>query len=1141
MKFKLTNVFFHIRKKIFVNLMRTFVFLFCTTLFSLSSGDVMSQNAKVVIDADKIITVDEVFEIIKSQTNYTFLYQEDLFKNFPKVKLQKGTIRANKLLQKSLSTTDFDFVVTKNNTIVIKSKKNRTDVKTSIQQTITGKITDDNSLPLPGASIVIENTSRGTKSDLDGNFSIQAAQSDVLVISYLGYVTQKITIGDTTTINVVLLEDASKLEEVVLVGYGSTRKKDLTGSVGTVKSKEIEQIKSQTIDQALVGKVPGVYIQAVSGEPGAGAVVHIRGLSALRGDNQPLYVVDGVPIIVNPTFEGSGLGVSGSRGNPLLAVNPADVERVDILKDASAAAIYGSRAANGVILITTKRGKRGQKPRFSFAVNSTFQNPTNTWDLLDATQYRNYQTTLAQARIDAGSGTPQDDTIIDGSFFGNANTDWQEEITNNSALWNNYRFNVTGGSESVNYLVSANVNDQEGIMLGSKLKRYNFSTNIDADVTNRLKLGASINYNHSVNRRSNVQGLRQGFFRPDFGVFEDNGEYTTEMALFGPNPRTRNPLGGAALARNKTIANNLFGSVYGELKIIDGLKFKSMLSVSTNNDKTNNFTPSFDLRASANPADGSPDANLRVQYNVGYSTSFANTLSYNTEFEGGHRIDAVVGVSWDQNRLDLESQLYEGFPDDFVLTNIGSADRATEYGSESVESGLNSIFGRLNYNYKDRYLATFTARRDGSTKFGSNNQYGFFPSGALAWNVHNEDFFKSNLIDRLKLRASLGRTGSDNLASFSYLAYLSSLSGGATIYNNVNGIAINSLPNADIKWEETDQLDLGLEFSMFDNRLNGEIVYFEKNTSGIILFTPVPSETGTTTVNTNIADVSNKGWEIIIGGDVIRTEDFNWNSSFNISFIKNNVDALNGGTVFSFGGTQAIQEGQPIGVIDGYDVVGIAQTQAQIDALNASAPDGNYYSGLNQPGDYIYRDVNGDDEINTDDITILGDLNPDYFGGWNNTLNYKNFEFSFNLQFVQGYEKEVTIPGLNVTGFSESNVTTDVFDTWSPNNTNATYARLGGTPESATLSKFVSDASYIRLRSTSLSFNFPSDWLAKTGITNAKLTLTGNNLFTITDYIGLDPESVSNPNTRNTFNLTRDESFSYPLAKTFTIGLNVTF
>ena len=923
---KKLHFFTYVEKLLKTNLkMKLSILLFIFTLLSVQANT-YSQNKKISMKVENQ-SIEKVLEQIEAKSAYRFFYKTDEINVARKVSLDVTKTPVSKILDIIFKDDPISYTKLKKQ-IVLKEetgllKENVLDK--IIQQTVTGKVTDETGEPVFGATVVVKGTTNGVSTDTEGNFSIQANSGDIIEITYVGYAKYVINVTTNTSfVSVSLKEQNTNLEEVVLVGYGQTRKKDLTGTVTTVKAEEIAQIKTQTIDQALVGRVPGVHIQSISGKPGAGSVVHIRGLSALRGDNQPLYVVDGVPMIVNPVFESTGLGTFGNRENPLMAINPNDVERVDVLKDASAAAIYGSRAANGVILVTTKRGKRGAKPRFTFSLNSTFQNPTKKWDPLNATQYRAFTTEQAQARIDGGTGTPLDDTIIDGSFFGNENTNWQDLITNDNALWNDYRFGVSGGTDNVNYLVSANITDQEGIMLGSELKRYNFAANLDADITDYLRVGASVNYNHSVNKASNVQGLSQGFFRPDKGIFEPNGEYTSSPAPFGPNPFQRNPVGGAAEVRNRTISQNIFGSIYAEIKIVEGLKFKSLLSVSTNNDKTDNFIPSFAFRAGTNPDNGGPEAVLEGQTNAGYSTSFTNTLNYNTEFDGGHRLDVVAGISWDQNRLDLESQTYQGFPDDYILTNIRSANAVTGYGSESIENGLNSLFGRVNYNYKDRYLATFTARRDGSTKFGSNNQFGFFPSGALAWNVHNEDFFSSEKISQLKLRASLGRVGSDNLASFSYLAYLSSLANNASIYNGQNGIAINGLPNPDIKWEETDQLDLGLEFGLFNNRLNGEVVYFEKNTNGIILFTPLPSETGSASFNSNIADVSNKGWEITIGGDVIRKENFNWNSSFNISFVKNNVDALNGGTVFNTGNGRGVVEGMPLGTMVGYDVVGIA-------------------------------------------------------------------------------------------------------------------------------------------------------------------------------------------------------------------------
>ncbi|WP_299549200.1 TonB-dependent receptor [Seonamhaeicola sp.] len=1115
--------------------MRTLIFLLCTAVFSFTSENMLSQNVKIEILEDKTITVDQVFDIIKAQTDYRFIYRSDMFKDFPKVSVKKGIIKVNKLLEESLSRGSFNFNFANNNTIIIKEKVLQ-------EVTISGVVLDKNGVPIPGITVYVTNREpsgerinsdflvRGTASDFDGKFSLVAEVGYYLVASGIGYEfhTEQVT-AEKTVYNITLLERISALEEVVIVGYGSTVRKDLTGSVGSVKSEEIQQIKSQTIDQALVGQLTGVYVNAQSSGPGGGALVNVRGLSQLIGDNQPLYVVDGVPIVTNPLFSNVGsIGAFGDRENPLLSINPNDIERVDVLKDASSAAIYGSRAANGVIVITTKRGKRNSRTRFNFAYNTTIQNPLNTYDVISASEWQ-------QVITDFGL-----DNLI---TFGDEDTDWQEKGLNNNALWNQYDFSVSGGSDKINFLVSARVSDQEGIMIGNKFKQYSFTSNIDADLSKRLKAGANISYNYSLNRRSGLTSLNPlAMYRPDIGVFNEDGSYTGRTSFLGFE---RNPLGDQAKIKNRARYQGLIGSVYGQYEILEGLNFRSQLSINLSNDRSSDFSPSFTGNALFGAFRGTQGALLDVQHSTLRSSSWANTLNFNKTIAEDHTINAVVGVSWDHSRLDLESQGYAGFPDDEVLINIQSAQDAYQWNSDVSETALNSIFGRVNYNYKDRYLVTFTARSDGSIKFGPDNQRGFFPSGALAWNVHNEDFLSNNnLISQLKLRASLGRTGSDNLPAFSYISNYASLGNGDSFYDGINGIAVEGVPNTEIRWEETDQLDLGVEFGLFNGRLNGEVVYFEKKTSDIILLVPLPAQTGSSFWNANIADVTNKGWEIALGGDIVRSKDLRWNSSFNISFVDNNVDALNGGSTTAFG-SAGIQEGSPIGFHLGYEVVGIAQTQEEIDALNAGAPDGNYFNQLQQPGDYIFRDLNGDGEINpADDRKDLGSINPEFFGGWNNIISCKNFDFTFNFNFVDGNKRywREGAENMQFVNVNKNYFRSSLDDTWTPDNPNATYARLGSGTHGGNFdenSKVVVDGSYIKLRSASIAYNIPKEILKKTGINNAKITVTGNNLFVITDYPGLDPENVGPQRGGATVDLVSDQGFSYPQARTFTIGVNI--
>ncbi|WP_162558738.1 SusC/RagA family TonB-linked outer membrane protein [Robertkochia solimangrovi] len=1119
--------------------MKTFLFLFCTAVFGFTSEYTFSQNARIVIDTDKEVAIDEVFEIIKQQTDYTFIYLSDLFTDFPKVTLKKGNTTVKELLESTMNYGNFQFDFFNENRIILTQK---------MQVIISGKVTDENGVPLMGVTVMIKGRNKGSATDTEGNFAVSAGPDDILIFTYVGFKTQEIPVGSKLSLNVTMEEDVSALDEVVVVGYGETRKKDLTGTVGTMKSEQIEQIRTQSVDQALVGQISGVYVQSTSGAPGAGARVYIRGLSQIRGDNQPLYIVDGVPIITTPNSESLGLINYGERENPLLAINPNDIERIDVLKDASSAAIYGSRAANGVIMITTKRGKRDTAPSFSFNMRSAIQNNINTYDYLGAEEWKGIIKEQAQKTLD-NSPYPeaywsliypnQIQILNDPEYFGNADTDWQDLITRDNALWNEYRFNVNGGTQNVSYNVSLGLSDQDGVMIENNFKRYSISSALDANVTDGFKVGTTINYNYSINKSKGFNSLAVGDFRPDLSPYNDDGSYSTYEGSYGEQYTL---LGDGMQTRNKSIAKNLLASVYGEIRIVDQLKFKSQINVGVKNDNIDVFSTS---KSSNSLFYGlyydRPGAQLTVQTNENWVTSFNNTLSYNKTFGGKHTLDAVLGISWDRSRYDADSQNYRGFPDDNILTDINSASYFDSAESESIEQGLNSMFGRINYNYADKYLATFTARRDGSTKFGPDNRYGFFPSGALAWNMHNEDFMKNaSFLDQLKLRASLGKTGSDNLPSFTYLAYYQALENNDSFYGGVNGIAVTGVPNSGIHWEETDQLDLGLEFGLFNNRLVGEVVYYEKNTSGIILFVPVTYETGATSWNANVADVSNKGWEISIGGDLFRTDDFVWNSSINLSTLKNNVDNLYSGNA----GTQTgIVEGEPIGTIIGYDVVKIAQTQDEIDAMNQTAPGGTYQSTLLAPGDYIFRDVNGDGIINTSDRTSIGDMNPDLFGGWNNTLSYKNWDFTMNWNFVSGIERAYD----GISNFyyvdPQANLTTLVHDTWTADNPDAKYARLGsGTNGYTHTSRSVVDASYIRLRSASIGYRFPSRWFANTGVSGASLVLSGNNLITITDYPGLDPEDA------NTFSFAgrstgyaNDTGLAYPQSRTFTLSVNVKF
>lgn len=1153
MKFKLIQLFKFLSK------VTLYGFLIqCATFSLLLATDMNAQKYKSVKEVEVLteageMTVNELFEAIQNQTSFRFSYDKKTLKRSSKININERNQTVAQLLLKVSEDFDVQFRQV-NNVINVKKKESEQEeelIQIIIEDiSVSGKVTDGDGNPLPGASVTIKGEiGKGTITDIDGNFKLTATDNATLIFSFIGYGTAEIDINKRSTIDVQLFEDLTTLQEVVVVGYGTVEKKDLTGSVASIEAEDLMEVPSPTIDQSLVGKLAGVHVTAASGKPGEGSRVYVRGMSQIRGDNQPLYVVDGVPVIVNPNY-GDVVGDFATRENPLLMINPNDVERIDVLKDASGAAIYGSRAANGVILITTKRGKAGQAPRVTFNMNATLQNPINKYNFLNASEWRTYMTERAQIEQDGLPDfikpfyQPSYDIINDAdNFFGNEDTDWQGKITNKNALWMDYNVGLTGGTDRFQYSTAINASDITGVMVGNKFKRYGFRTNLDGQVGDRVRIGTTLNYNYSDNSASGIGNLGVANFRPDVGEYDADGNITTVPA-YGSLIK-RNPLHGARHVSNNSVSKNLMASAYGQVDIIDGLSFRSDVSVGVSDDVTNAFSPSFSIDAQFNLFYGRPaDASLAVSANTTRTTVFSNRFIYNKLINDVHSIDATVGYEWNGYYTQLRNTTYSGFPDDFVLTSINNANDVTEWGSQNLEHGLNSLFGRVNYRYDNRYLATVTVRRDGSNKFGPNNQHGLFPSAAVAWNAHNEDFLRGiEMISMLKLRASAGRTGSDNLPAFSYLAYISNLQNGDSFYDNINGLAPLGIPNENIKWETTDQLDLGLEFGLWNDRLTAEVVYFTKKTSDIILSMPIAYETGAQDFDANIGDVSNKGWEILFGGDIVRTDDIRWNSSLNVSFIKNEVTALNGGSQLSGGFSSGIIEGYAIGTHFGYNVMSIAQSQEEIDALNEGAPDGNYFSGLTAPGDYIYEDVNGDGEITNDDRKALGDINPDYFGGWNNRVSYKNLELTFNIQFAQGKEMMWDEMAMYTSGRpSYDNVTDVVFDTWTPERTDATYARLGSTTGAyPTNSRSIHDASYIRLRTVGLAYNLPKS-LLKDSFNNVRVFINANNLWTSTSYPGLDPESVGRTRggASGTSDMMRD-SGNYPLSKSFTFGLNVGF
>lgn len=1113
MKIKLTNVFFSIRKKLIMNIMRTFIFLFCTTIFGFTPGDIFSQNAKIVIETDKVLTVDEVFDIIKKQTNYTFIYQEDLFKNVPKVHLKKGIIKANKLLEVSLSKGDFNFNFTNSNTIVIKKESAIIQVQ---ELKITGKVVNEKREPLAGATIHAKGSDVAVQAKEDGSFRIEVPENCTkIVVSYVGMETQEVPIGNVP-LTVVLKELGQKLDEVVLTGYGTQNRKGITGSVSKIDVKELNKAATINFDNALVGRASGVYVVASSGAPGAAASIRIRGITSVFGNNEPLYVIDGLPIEIGQGQGNSFYTESFSKSiSPLASINPQDIESIDILKDASATAIYGSRGANGVVIITTKKGSYSSVPSISLSTITSFSEFTKEYKMLDSDQFHGIVKTAYQ---NAGTTLPGDNILL--PYGNDVNTNWQKE-TNQSAINTNHHLNVNGGSlnGATLYSLSAGITDQKGAIYNTKFGRDNLRVKLETKLSNKLRVGTNFSYSDSKNQGSSATFYYQTIqYRPDIPIFDAQGVYGVAPGSTQSNPyaRVRYP--------SAVDGKNLMLSLFGEYEITKGLFFKSVYAFNDSKNKSVLYTPSHDIFEIQNNRKGT----LNQSESNFASRVFDNTLTYKKSFDK-HNLNTVAGTSYTQNKSGFLAIEAVGFPDDDVMVTPGATSTQSIKSGGTI-SGLSSYFLSSNYNYDDRYYLTFTGRADKSTKFGPNNRWGYFPSGAVAWRISREKFLEnSNFINELKLRASYGKTGSANFSDFQYATFFAP----GSFYNDNNGVVSNTIPNPNIKWETTDQLDVSIDYSLFDRRVNGSIGYFNKKTSDQILYKDVILETGGTNQFSNIGDFLNKGFEFQVGVDVFSKEKFQWTTEVNLTSIKSKVLKLNGGYY------RNLREGESISYFTGYKVAGIFQSQAEIDALNSASSTGVYQSTKTAPGDFMYVDVNGDGFIGDDDNTIIGKAEPDFYGGWNNIFRFGNFEVSALFNFSVGnYLVNNNKRDLLIFNRGGNNYSTGMLNAWTPENVNTDLPRVVlNDPNNNRRSSdfFIEDASFFRLKNIHITYKLDSNLLKKLFIQNASISLSASNVFVITSYSGLDPEvGGSSSNFGQGY-----DSASYPQVRTFTMGINL--
>ena len=1003
----------------------------------------------------------------------------------------------------------------------------------SAQATISGTVTDgETSTPLPGVNVIAG--TQGVITDFDGKYELTVA-SDItsLEFSSLGFATQQITIGGRSTINIIMDPQSEALDEVVIVGYGTVKKSDLTGSVSSIDGDAFKELPVTSVDQAIQARAPGVQVTQTSAAPGGGVSVRIRGSNSINSGSEPLYVIDGFPIY--PDNSAYGAGGARQATNILASINPNDIQSIEVLKDASATSIYGSRGSNGVVLITTKRGKAG-KAKISYDGSYSTQTITNPINVLNGSEFATYLNTLETSK--GGAAIYSQDQI---NSFGKG-TNWLDEVTRVGSI-QNHQLTFSGGTKDNRYAVTGNYHDNEGIIKMTDFKRYGIRLNVDNSAfDNFLNVSSSWSYNRTVsNNAPTDQGGPGGIIitalglDPTVPVFNEDGTY----ALASYDGRFAiNPLQELEFATDQDITNRVLGNTTFTFSLSEHLKAKTSIGADILNINRTSFFPSVNTRIGRDNAGELTLANR----NSGNILN-ENLLTYNNKF-GKHFVDAVAGYTYQKEVNKYFSSTTRGI-------TAASVDQATLQGGPDIitpfsnrrEWLLESVLGRVNYNFDSRYLATVTFRRDGSSRFGAENKWANFPSVALGWNLSNESFFAdkgiSDVMNNFKLRASWGLTGNSEIPVYNSLANLSEFN---YVVNGslVLGLADDRLSNPDLKWESTTMRNIGIDASFFNDRMNLTLDYFSNQTEDLLLFVSIPSSLGFQSILKNSGSLENKGFEIGLDGYVINTQDFKWNVAGNLSFLKNELTDLGDSTPFFSSSTSGhlgvegswVEAGNPIGVWRGYDYVGIFQSDADI-ANNPSR------SG-DKPGYPQYRDVNGDGDITPDDYVIIGDPNPDFTWGLNSTFTYKNLDVGLFFRGSQGFDVRNLQASELGDGVQKINQISNIItDSWTPNNTTATRPIIDGNRDFANSYRdsdyFIEDGSFIRLQNISLGYTLPqfNDLISK-----ARIYVSGQNLFTITDYTGFDPEV----NNRGQNNLNRGDDYdAYPRSRTLTMGINLEF
>ena len=1012
---------------------------------------------------------------------------------------------------------------------------------TFAQTTVSGTVTDaESNAGMPGVNVIVKGMVTGTVTDVEGKYSLNVpGNSNVLVFSSVGYETAEIEINGRSVIDVFMQPDLQSLSEVVVIGYGTVKKSDLTGSVSSIKGESVKEFPVTSVDQAIQSRAPGVQVTQASSAPGGGVSVRIRGANSINSGSEPLYVIDGFPIYPNNgvygTDDAEG-GVNGNRrpGNVLASINPNDIESIEILKDASGTAIYGSRGSNGVVLITTKRGKAGES-KIDYDGSVSFQRVANRIDRLNGREFATYLNTLEESQGGAPIYTPAEiDAIGEG-------TDWLDEVLQTGMI-HNHQLSFSGGSEKTRYALVGNFHQNEGIIKETDFKRFGIRLNLDNSVLNdRMNISSSWSFNRTIsNNAPTDRGGPGGIIitalglDPTLPVRNADGEFN--LASYDGRFFI-NPVQELAFVTDRDFTNRVLGNTAFTFKIIDNLNFKTSIGADLLNADRVSFFPVNNSRL-GREREGEITNASRNSANI----LNENILTFNKQLTPDHFIDVVAGYTFQKevNRFNIATT--RGIP-------AATVDQATLQGGADIQIPnsnrrewiLKSFLGRVNYNFKERYLFTFTFRRDGSSRFGEENKWANFPSVALGWRIAEENFFQnsalSSSISSMKLRTSWGITGNSEIPVFNSLANLRERN---YVFNDqlVLGLADDRLGNPDLKWESTTMFNIGLDISFLQNRLNLTADYFFNETEDLLLLVSIPASLGFESILKNSGTLENKGFELGLNYVVLDSKDLKWDISGNVSILRNEITDLGSSTPFFSESTSGhlgvegswVEAGNPIGVWRGYRYTGIFQSQEEIDTNPSRSGD--------KPGYPRYQDTDGNGEITPDDFVIIGDPNPDFTWALNSTVRYKNFDFSFFFRGVHGNEVRNLQASELGDGVQKINqLSTILSDSWTPTNTGASRPVIDANRDFANSYRdsdyFIEDGSFIRLQNVLLGYTLP---VTNSFIRNARVYVSAQNPFVITDYSGFDPEV----NNQGQDNLNRADDYdAYPRARIFTVGVNL--